>query len=230
MKKLVLTLLALGLGINAEAQQANTIEKYNAAKIRSHRRVVSQLTPEFIYTGSVLDGADTQDLDGQRMGVGAGARLDIGRGDFVFETGILYRQMGGVSYLYSADEAAEKGLSTRLPAEIELNYISIPLMAKYYFNGRDNSSFFARGGLQPSLLIYREARLQDTTAGALIDMSNINDFDLIMALGMGFQIELNETTLITFEGTYLRGMTSVFNNMPLYTNGFQGSVGLGILL
>lgn len=228
MKKLLI-LLAL-LGTTAEAQQAMTIEKYNSAKIRSTRRTVSQLTPEFIYTGSVLDGTDNQDLDGQRMGVGAGARLDIGRGDFVFETGFLYRQMGGVTYLYSADEAQEKGLSTRLPAELELNYISIPLMGKYYFNGRDNSSFFARGGLQPSLLIFREARLQDTTAGAIIDMSNINDFDLIAALGMGCQIELNETTLLTFEGTYLRGLTSVFNNMPLYTQGFQGSVGLGILL
>ncbi len=230
MKMLILAILTVGVAVGAEAQQAITIEKYNSAKIRSHRRVLSQLTPEFIYTGSVLDGADTQDLDGQRMGIGAGARVDIGRGDFVFETGFLYRQLGGVSYLYSAEEAAQKNLSTRLPAEIELNYISIPLMAKYYFNGRDNSSFFARGGLQPSLLVYREARLQDRSAGALIDMSSINDFDLIGALGMGFHIELNETTLITFEGTYLRGLTSVFNNMPLYTSGFQGSVGLGILL
>src|SRR3954468_15884776 len=111
MKKLMIVLTLLGAALNARAETPLTIEKYNAAKIRSPRRTVSQLTPEFIYTGSVLDGADNQDLDGQRTGIGAGARLDIGKGEFVFETGIMYRQMGGVSYLYSADEAQEKHLS-----------------------------------------------------------------------------------------------------------------------
>ncbi len=228
MKKLILLLTLVGASLNAQAQQ--TIEKYNAAKIRSTRRVVSQLTPEFIYTGSLLDAKENEDLDGSRMGIGAGARIDIGRGDFVFETGIMYRQLGGVTYLYTADQAAEKNLNSQLPAEVELNYISIPLMAKYYFNGRDNASFYARAGLQPSLLIFREARPQDTNTNAIIDLSVVNDFDLVASVGMGFQIELNETTMMVLEGNYLRGLTSVFNNMPVYTSGFQGTIGLGILL
>jgi hypothetical protein len=232
MKKLILFLTLAGAALSAHADPGTpmTIEKYNASKIHSSRRVISQLTPEFIYTGSTLDSKENDDLDGMRMGIGAGARLDIGRGDFVFETGIMYRQMGGVGYIYSKDEAAEKHLTSQVAAEIELNYISIPLMAKYYFNGRENASFYAHGGLQPSILIYREARPQDTNAPAVLDLSSVSDFDLVASVGMGFHIELNETTMMVFEGNYLRGLTSTMTNMPVYTQGFQGTIGLGILL
>lgn len=192
--------------------------------------VLSQLTPEFFFTGSILDGEDTNEVDGQRTGVGAGARLDIGTGDLVFETGILYRQMGGVAHLYTPEEARKKGITNRLESEIELNYLSIPLMVKYFFNGRANSGFYTRTGLQPSFLIYREARLRDTNAMSVKDLSHINDFDLIGAVGMGFQIPLNDATFAVFEGTYLRGFTSVFDNTALYHNGFSGTFGIGLLL
>jgi hypothetical protein len=82
------------------------------------------------------------------------------------------------------------------------------------------------------LLVYKEARPRvNTNNGDTIkELPMVNDFDLIGAAGIGFQIQLNETTMAVFEGTYLRGFTSVFNNQSIYHNGFSGTFALGILL
>jgi len=226
MKSLAILLGLLLIGANAFAQ----IEAYSSTRVSSSRRMLSQLTPQFSYTGSILDGNETQNLDGQRSGIGAGLRLDIGRTDFVFETGLVYRQLGGPAYLYSEEEARQRGLTSRLESDIELNYLTVPLMAKYYLNGRENASFFVRGGLQPSALIYREARLRNSNSSGVKDISVFNDFDIVGALGVGFQIPINETTMIVMDGTYLRGFISVFNTSSVYNNGFSGNIGLAILL
>lgn len=222
------TLVTAQAEAQAPAQSAASI--YSPKSGYGSRHTVSQLTTELNLTGSILDGQSTQNLDGQRNGIGAGVRLDIGRTEFVFETGLQYRQMGGITYLYTEELAREKGITDRLEADLELNYLSVPLMAKYYFNGRSNPSFYSRIGLQPSFLLFKEARLRNSKATSVIDYSHISEFELTGAAGVGFQIPINDTTLAVFEGTYLRGLTSVFDNTALYNNGFSGTFGLGILL
>ncbi len=225
MKNLIFCLI-LGLAATAYAQSEG---HYTSAKVASARKTLSQVTPVFSYSGTILDGDSTQNLDGQNAGIGAGVLFDIGRSDLVFETGFLYRQMGGPAYLLTEQEAVDRG-STRMAADLELNYAIIPLMGKYYVNGRNDASFFVKGGIQPSLLIFREARLKNPIVTDVKDLSHINDFDLIGAVGGGLQIPLNDTTMFVFDATYIRSFTTVFNNMPLYHNGFCGSVGLGIFL
>ncbi|MGE3973938.1 MAG: porin family protein [Bdellovibrionales bacterium] len=207
----------LSLAVNAYAQSGGTVQ--TSAPAAPREGVVSQVIPEISYLSSTWIAEDAPSLK-SKPGLGAGVRIEMGRSNGVFETGLLYRQYGTT--------ASNRGLEE----EANFNYLVVPVLAKYYFNGQEQGGLFIKGGLMPSLLVSKEYK--QTYAGrtySTSDLSNVSSVVLDATVGMGFSASLNPTTNFVFDAGYVRGMTSVTSSGRTVTNSvFNIGVGIGFLM
>lgn len=178
---------------------------------------------------------------GTRLGVGAGATVDIGRSNLVLETGLLYQQLGsddssipmvgGVVAAFSGDPT------------LTLDYLAIPIEAKYYFRGQQKSSWYVKGGLIPSFLVSKQAKIssqvfgyQDGSFGwheKTTSTNNVSAYDLYLpvVVGIGGKMNVSDNTAIILETTYQYSMTPIFIDSPNSTiSAVSFTTGLDIAL
>lgn len=96
--------------------------------------------------------------------------------------------------------------------ELKLDYISLPVMAKYYVL----DGFFAEAGPQFSFLVRDEL---DVTGGALDPQTE--DFDLGLNLGLGYSFKNG----LFIQSRYTLGLTALQENPDVRNGAFQLSLG-----
>ena len=179
---------------------------------------ISMLTPQIGINLSTITGdGQTSDSNG---GLTAGVTMDLGRGTLVFETGALYRQEGAKNSNHGVD------------LTLDLDYISVPLLAKYYFNGAEYNSPFVSLGVMPSFLVSKKAEVSaygysDSTSS----VEGVSSFVLDAMFALGGKFKASETTDIVIQGTYSRSLTSVSTNESGVANSVVGvTIGMGFNL
>jgi hypothetical protein len=134
-----------------------------------------------------------------RTGFHVGAVAEFGLGDkFSLQPELLYTQLG---------TKGETG------GDFKSEYISLPVMAKYYvFQGLS-----LEVGPQASLLIGDEFKLAD---GSIADVE-IEDFDLGLNFGLGYNFDNG----LFVQSRYTLGITEVQENPDVKNGAFQFSLG-----
>ncbi|MBX9767381.1 MAG: PorT family protein [Bdellovibrionales bacterium] len=154
-----------------------------------------------VFAGGSAGTFTTPGFESQfNIGFSGGATIDIGARDFVFETGLTYLEMGMSRSLIGSTQLDE--------IRMNLNYVGIPLNAKYYFYNSD-SAFFGRIGVIPLFQVSSTgvARYQ----GKELDRVNIetNKNDVIGTLGLGGHFRISSGMRILLEGNALLGAISI---------------------
>ncbi len=225
-KTLTIAGLLLGLTQTTLAQEQNTSLKdistsTTSVQIESptQKPKAARITPELSLISSTFVGEGGQNAQSiTKMAVGGS--IDIGETNFVTETGILYRQIG------ASETTPIKSIMTSV--ETDLNYLSVPVAAKYYFSNQHESSFFAKAGLAPSLLIGNQF-IQSTT-GPNFRNSDPSIFAVDALVGLGGKFQLTNEIGLVLEISYWRGLTPVYSGSNVYTSNFMNSLGLSIQL
>ncbi|MFD2567126.1 porin family protein [Pseudotenacibaculum haliotis] len=153
-------------------------------------------------TGLNIANIRVNSLDADsRTGFHFGAIAELQLTDrFSIQPEVLYSQFG-------AEEESES---------LRINYISIPIMAKYYIV--DGFSFEA--GPQFSFLANDELEVFSPIGSGVFN-PEVNSFDLALNLGMGYQFNGG----IFFQARYNLGLTNVQSNPDVKNGALQLSLG-----
>lgn len=186
----------------------------NAYSTYPDRGVVNRITPQVALVESTLVNRDGSTDFKYKSGLAAGVTADIGTSNVVLETGAVYKQLG----------TAVEGFGQT--ANLNLNYVTVPVLAKYYFSPEPTTAFIKVGAL-PSFLV---GKGNTAAVGGLI-FDEPNTFDLGAQAGLGGRIALGGGADLMLEATYARGFSKVFtNNAEIYNSAFGATAGLGIAL
>ncbi len=226
LSKLSLTVLALSLSNFAYAQDEVTSVKDLGTSSTSvqidtpmQKPKATRITPELSLISSTFVGSDANDAKAITK-ISLGGTIDIGEGNLVTETGILFRQIG----------ATETPTVNSKPMDVEtdLNYMSVPITAKYYFSNQHDSSFFAKAGFAPSLLVGN--KLINATQGPNFRNSDPNSFAVDGIVGLGGKYQFNSQIGLVLEVSYWRAATPVYSGSSVYTSNFVNTLGININL
>ena len=114
--------------------------------------------------------------------------------------------------MYSA-----QGAQQRDNFKYDLNYVSLPIMAKYYIaNG-----FSVEAGPQFSFLIKDQLVPLDEFGGQPRENTNAENFDLAANVGLGYQFQSG----IFFQTRYNLGLIAISENPDIKNGVFQMTLG-----
>ncbi len=185
-------------------------------KAVDQNRFVRRIIPEI----GVVIGDVTTKTSSTRTGLNVGAVTDLlGTKEMVLETGLLYRQLG----------TSDNG------ATIALNYLTVPVSAKYYFFGQQATGPYAKAGVTPGINVAASAT--DSSGNNSTSISNqISTFDFGFILAAGGKFNVGSQLSIIAEAYYNRGLVNVLSAapgqpaLPFSTNtiGYGVSTGLSV--
>jgi len=151
--------------------------------------------------GASLSDAAGSGSDNTRMRPGfiGGGLVDIGKGHWYLNSGLLYRQAGFVEETQT------------LYRTVQLDYLSIPIMGKWSLvESLSRSTFYVKAGAMISLLLSQSMYSEVGPYSFENDNANANDFDFGAIAGVGGSYKVADGVLITLEATYYRSIgTSV---------------------
>lgn len=130
---------------------------------------------------SMITG-ESESYKGLLPGAVLGVRSNFTRPDrkIVGDIGLLFSMEGG---RYEDYEYEPGGNSSQTKASLRLNYLRMPITAKY--RSEINKGFFAEAGLQPGILLSAKDKRSGSTYNA---KEGFNTFDLGVILGVGYQV------------------------------------------
>jgi hypothetical protein len=181
----------------------------------------SRLTPQIGIYNTRFVGSGVNSADQYNMAIGTLG--DLGDGNAVFETGLLYRGVGS----YAQREI--RGIIFD-SSEINLHYLSIPFVSKIYLDREALVTPYFKFGLLGSALIARQEKLyldnKAKTNSGRDFLSSIDDLELAFFTGIGTAVKIAKETGITLEVSYLQGLTSVVPGQDIYNSalGVTGGV------
>lgn len=164
---------------------------------------------------ALIAGDDTDDFDG-RIAFHGGAVVEFPFSDkFSFQPELLYSSQG------------DKGTFDGMEIKFKLDYLNLPLMAKYYVADR----FSLEAGPQIGFLLSAEAEGD----GVTVDIKDIfKGIDFGLGFGLGYKLENG----LNFSGRFNVGLSNIVEdegsildmefdsgNTKNYNNVFQLSVG-----
>ena len=152
--------------------------------------------------GDGTEGSDTNSLLGFQLG--ATAQINLSE-NFAIAPELLYWKKGG--------SASEDFLGVEIEVDQALNYLEIPVLAKYMFGDEGSTRFYVSGG--PSFGIGLNTRVKtsfgdgdEDSAEASFDEAGLSVFDFSLSLGGGIHLPLGPGTLL-FDARYLFGLSSI---------------------
>ena len=217
--KSILTLFLLAaswnFAVGAETNEERSAPPNSAAATASPSLL--HLIPVWGLTGTAIkwDGGGTDRLTGFSLGTFA----DIGSGALVFESGLVLNKFGG--------QQSFEGTNVK----IQLDYLAVPLFAKYNVIGDPENRLYFKGGVMPSELMSTTVALDDQ----VVDRAtvNIRSFDLPAVIGLGASLFSSGRNSLVIEATYLRSLINI-NSMggapSLRNEGFAFNAGVSVAL
>jgi hypothetical protein len=159
-------------------------------------------------------------------GYDAGVGILVGRGDFQFETGVMYAERGSKeSFRYNF---------TAWDISYNNKYIELPLLARYNIINNNDVRMYVKGGAVMAVLQDSKGNVsnaqnlnQVSYSGAyygatygnniLLDNNTKNAFastDLRWALGLGGQVRMTKWLAWTLEGDYQNSTSNISTSQP----------------
>ncbi len=196
------TLVMLAYSVFAQAEAPVQTLSPTQKLLGTNNNWVSRIGPEVGIGQSTLEGDLGVESRG-RMNYSVGAVLDIGRSRTVFETGLLYRQLGAAARYEGVD------ISYRL------GYLSLPLGLKHAF--ADENPFYARVSLLPSFAVLKHVSFDENRSTETYRLST-KDFDVQALVGLGKRFSLSPDTSLQVGLNYLRGLISIDSGASIYNS------------
>ena len=197
-------------------EEGGVVTKKEKSMATRSEGAFSRIIPEISFISATLTGESAQDVN-NKNGFGIGLLMDLGHSNAVLETGVMYRQLGTFS-----NPPASIG------STLNLNYLSLPLIGKYYFSGQEESSAYIKAGFMPSLLVAKSVE-NDVYSTSYI--RGINSFDIQATVGLGGKIAIDGGTDFILEADYARGLFNIdAEGGSIYNSSFTVLAGLGISL
>lgn len=213
MKIYVTLLAALFTALPLLAQDAE-IRGMGPKTSSSPERFVRRIMPQASVVFSQVQGADAGDYYG-RNGFTAGALVDLGGGDLVVETGALYREMGLIR-------------QSGGPA-LNVQYLSFPVAAKYYFFGQESTSPYVKGGAMGSTLLSQNANNSPGYTGTQFNVA-ARSWELSALAGVGGKFYLSPGADALVEMSYIRAIDSLTPDASIYSASVNLTAGIAISL
>ena len=176
-------------------------------------RLVRRVIVEGAFINAGYQGADTTRYS-KPNGYDAGVLFDLfGNAGMVLETGVLYRQLG-TTY--------DNGLGSN---SFTANYISVPVSAKYYFNGQENTSLYMKAGVMGSTLISNNTMYATPTT-----QIGAQAWETALLAGLGVKFNLSSASDLLIEADYNRALDSLFADSSVYRSDLSAALGVAINL
>ena len=194
----VLPVLALLTIASAEAQFGTSTTSTDTGSGSSEKAIPRiNATGGFSASKVAVEGTDSN-VESKMEGAYS-LTADIGSSNFVLETGANYRSLG-------------RKINDQ--ANVNLNYIGVPVLAKMYLGNPSGTSLFIRAGVQPSWAVSKnvEATVLGTQFDADFD-AGIKDFDLPAVAGVGVKLGLAPTVGLLLSADYS------YSILPIQTSG-----------
>lgn len=143
-----------------------------------------------------------------RAGFTGGGFVDLGKGHWYLNTGLLYRQAGFVEE------------QQNIYRNVSLDYISLPVMGKWSLaQDISRSTFYVKAGVMASLLVMQNVHTEWGPYSFDSDDAKANSFDFGAIGGLGGSYKVADGVLITLEATYYRAIgTSIKDNRGNWSN------------
>ncbi|RYZ67935.1 MAG: PorT family protein, partial [Proteobacteria bacterium] len=154
------------------------------------------------------------DIDGRKNDVAASLTFDLGSGPVVLETGAAYRSFG---------------LKINDNAHINLDYIGVPVMAKFYLGDVDTTAFFIRAGVRPSWAIGKSVEIGSLRTGGNPGFG-VKNFDLPAVAGVGAKLAMGPQFGLLVSADYERSITKIneFGGDDVHNDALVFQAGLSI--
>lgn len=172
---------------------------------------------------SMITGDDTDDFDG-KFGIHAGIVAEFPLSDqFSLQPELIYSAQG------DKGSFVEDGL--KMDAELKLDYLILPVMAKYYVG----DGFSLEAGPQIGFVVNSELSVKAEGMSVTVDLKDlVKDIDFGFGFGLGYKLEnglnlsgryyVGITNFIESEGSLL-GETIYSDGSKNHNNVFQLSIG-----
>lgn len=180
-------------------------------------------------------GADAYKFEA-RTGYQGGLNFLIGRGNFQFETGLLYSERG-------AKEIYQSGVS-HWEIDYHNRYLEVPTLIRYSYQLSKDAKIFLKGGAVIAVLQDSSGPLSNTQyytavdpyygvyynpAGTAINDGNTKNYfastDIRWAAGLGGSVKITKAISWSMQADYQTSITKVSNNQP---NGYIGTTNLNL--
>ncbi len=190
--------------------------------------VRSGLTDGYTTTNdqTTITSINKTDISSQTR-MSGGVNVEFGRRNFVFETGLHYRPMAfmvnstaNATHTNESDVATEG--SVRYSTLVNMDYLSIPVLAKFYISNPNQTSAYVRAGVLLSALANNGFTYDNSTKtveGVLLNPAfsektlSMNSTMAEALIGIGTNISLSNNLDLILDATYTRGITSPFSNI-----------------
>lgn len=213
---ILFTLISLGclsnpaFGASEDGGNNQTdISRQSSSPARAVRRII--IEGSLVNAG--YEGGDSSRYS-QPNGYSAGILFDLfGTAKMVLETGALYRQLG---------TTIDNGLGSN---SLTANYISVPVSAKYYFNGQENTSLYMKAGAMGSTLISNNTYYATPTT-----QIGARAWETALLAGLGLKFNLGANSDLLVEADYTRALDSLFAGSSVYRSDLSAALGLAFNL
>ena len=159
-----------------------------------------------------------------KNGLTAGAIVDFGRSYFSMETGLMYMQQGARASLDATAGGRKVGTVT---ADVNLEYLALPILGRYNFSGDAQKTFFLKAGAMPQTLLGKEVKVSGFGQSYSTRDLDVATTDVLLVAGAGLEFPFSQNGSIRGDLTYNRGLLKVNNSgdTTLNNQGFLTSVG-----
>lgn len=167
--------------------------------------------------GLINSGYEGADLSrySRPNGYIAGILLDIiGTKKLVFEVGAQYRE------LVSNFEASAAPDST-----VVAQYLTVPVNAKYYFNGQNATSLFIKGGVLGSTLLSNNKIYSDQNKEIGPRL-----WETALQAGMGVKLNLSPYSDLIIEANYNRSVDPIYENSSIFRSDLIANAAVALTL
>lgn len=146
---------------------------------------------------SMITGDDTDDFDGKvAFHIGAVAEFPLSE-KFSIQPELMYSAQG------DKGSFVEEGL--KMDAELKLDYLVLPVMAKYYVG----DGFSLEAGPQIGFTVNSELSVKAEGMSVTVDLKDlVKDIDFGFGFGLGYKLENG----LNFSGRYNVGITNFFES------------------
>lgn len=155
-------------------------------------------------------------IDSRKTDVAASLTVDLGSGPVVLETGAAYRSFG----LKIGDNS-----------RVNLDYLGVPVYAKFYLGDVDTTAFFIRAGVRPSWAVSKSVEIGNLNVGGGPGFP-LKDFDLPGVAGIGAKIGFSEKFALLVSADYERSITKIndFGGDDIHNDAlvFQAGMAIGL--
>ena len=220
MKKIIAVIAIVFLGTTAFAQV----------------KLGLKLTPNFSWSQIIYTNGDTTlgiseiNSNGIKLRGGAGVIVDLNLSDnFAFATGVEYMTKGAGFKMKMSDST-----NTETAVTYSLQYLQIPIGIKVFTNEiMDYTKIYFQVGITQNVNIGAKVNKEKTyvdpenSASNLSYQKNISLLETSLAVGVGIEMEMGESTAVVAGISYNRGFTNIdatdtFESPNKLANGYLG--------